>query len=59
MLICKSSVKIKAYNKITDILIIKIDIVHKIFYPSERWNRKLVEYFIEHGHSLYFINIHR
>lgn len=31
MLICKSSVKIKAYNKITDILIIKIDIVHKIF----------------------------
>ena len=28
MLICKSSVKIKAYNKITDILIIKIDIVY-------------------------------
>lgn len=23
--------------------------------PSERWNRKLVEYFIEHGHSLYWL----
>ena len=31
MLICKSSVKIKAYNKITDILIAKIDIALKNF----------------------------
>ena len=31
MLICKSSVKIKAYNKITDILIAKSDIVLKNF----------------------------
>ena len=23
--------------------------------PSERWNRELVEYFIEHGHSLYWL----